>query len=142
MSGPSSLVSLHAWPHAALMSEIDDRIAKLQEQIDSLHHQQAELRRQLAQAQLDQWQGRFEDLELQLHLGAKETSDKVSALTGQLRARWADARRQLEESISTASSVADTVRTGMEKAYADLRAALLDSRNQVIPHGKPGSQKR
>ena len=124
------------------MSASDDRIAKLQEQIDGLHDQQAELRRQLAKAQLDHWQGRFEDLELQLHLGAKQTSDKVSALRGQLRARWADAQRQLEESISTASSVADTVRTGLEKAYADLRAALLESRNQVISQGKTGSSQK
>ena len=36
-----------------------------------------------------------------------------------LRDRWADARRQLEESAWTASSVADTVRAGPEKAFDD-----------------------
>ena len=123
------------------MSSTDDRIAKLEEEIRSLHAQQVELRKQLARAQLDQWQGRFEELEVQMHLGAKEASDKTKALMEQLRGRWADARRQMEESISTASSVADTVRTGLEKAYTDLRTALLESAGQVTTKGKPESGK-
>lgn len=114
----------------------DDRITKLQAQIDDLNAQQAELRKQLAKAQLDQWQGRFEDLEVQMHLGAKQASDQVNAQMDQLRAKWADARRQFEESISTASSVADTVRTGMEKAYDDLRKALLESRDKLGARNK------
>ena len=66
------------------MSSTDDRIAKLEEQINSLHAQQVELRKQLAKAQLDQWQGRFEELEVQMHLAAKEASDKANALMEQL----------------------------------------------------------
>jgi hypothetical protein len=109
----------------------EDRIAKLEAQIGKLQAQQTDLRKQLARAQLDQWQGRIEDLELQVHLGAMEASDKLTALMDQLRAKWADARRQIEESITTASSVADTVRTGIEKAFDDLRKALLESRNKL-----------
>jgi len=109
----------------------EDRIAKLEAQIGELHAQQTDLRKQLAKAQLDQWQGRIEDLELQVRLGAMEASDKLTALMDQLRAKWADARRQIEESITTASSVADTVRTGLEKAFDDLRKALLESRNKL-----------
>ena len=123
------------------MSSTDDRIAKLEEQIRSLHAQQVELRKQLAKAQLDQWQGRFEELEVQMHLGAREASDKANALMEQLRGKWADARQQMEESISTASSVADTVRAGLEKAYSDLRKALLESASQISAKGKPGSGK-
>jgi regulator of replication initiation timing len=115
----------------------EDRIAKLEEQIGSLHAQQADLRKQLARAQLDQWQGRFEDLQLQVHLGAMEANDKVSALMGQLGDKWADARRQFEESIMTASGVAETVRSGLENAYADLRKALLESKNQLTSKSKP-----
>ena len=121
------------------MSSTDDRITKLEEQISSLHAQQVELRKQLARAQLDQWQGRFEELEVQMHLGAKEAGDKANALMEQLRDKWADARRQMEESISTASSVADTVRAGLEKAYTDLRTALLESRSQISAKTKPES---
>lgn len=109
----------------------EDRIAQLEDQLHELREQQADLRKQLAQAQLDQWQGRIEDLEVQMHLGAAEASDKAKAQMGKLRDRWADARRQFEESIKTASSVADTVRTGLENAFNDLRKALLESKDKL-----------
>ncbi len=109
----------------------EDRIAQLEAQLHELRDQQADLRKQLAKAQLDQWQGRIEDLEVQMHLGAVEASDKARAQMTKLRDRWADARRQFEESIKTASSVADTVRTGLEKAFDDLRKALLESKNKL-----------
>jgi hypothetical protein len=64
-------------------------------------------------------------------LGSVEASDKAKAQMGKLRDRWADAKRQFEESIKTASSVADTVRTGLEKAFDDLRKALLESKNKL-----------
>ena len=109
----------------------DDRITGLEAQIRKLQAQQAELRKQLARAQLDQWRGRIEDLEVQMHLGAMEASDKLTTLMHQLRGKWADARRQFEENISTASGVADTVRTGLENAFDDLRKALLEARNKL-----------
>jgi len=109
----------------------EERIAKLEAQIGKLQTKQAELHKQLARAQLDQWQGRIEDLEVQMHLGAMETNDKLTALMDQLRSRWADARRQFEDAASTASSVADTVRAGLENAFKDVRKALLDSRKKL-----------
>jgi chromosome segregation ATPase len=129
----------------------DDRVAKLEEQITSLHDQQADLRKQqadlrkqqadlrkqLAKAQLDQWQGRFEAMEVQMRLGTVKATDKASALMDQLARKWADARKQFEESVSTASGVADTVRTGLENAYAELRKALLESRSQLESKNKP-----
>ena len=109
----------------------EERIAKLEAQIDKLQAKQAELHKQLTKAQIDQWQGRLEDLEVQMHLGAMDTSDKLTALMDQLRNRWADARRQFEYTISTASSVADTVRTGLENAFSDVRKALLESKSKL-----------
>lgn len=109
----------------------EDRIAKLEGQIRELQAQQADLHKQMARAQIDQWQGRIEDLEVQMHLGAMEASDKLTALMDRLRRNWTDARRQFEESISTASSVRETVRTGLENAVNDLRKALLESRNKL-----------
>jgi gas vesicle protein len=109
----------------------EDRITGLETQIRKLHDEQAELRKQLARAQLDQWRGRIEDIEVQMHLGAMETSDKLATLMHQLRGKWADARRQVEENISTASGVADTMRTGLENAFDDLRKALLEARNKL-----------
>ena len=42
----------------------EDRIKKLEAQIDELRAKQAELNKQLAQAEIDRWQGRIEDLEV------------------------------------------------------------------------------
>src|SRR6185437_229943 len=109
----------------------EDRMTALEHQINELQTRQADLRRQLAQAQLDQWRGRIEDMELQIHLAAMEASDKLTTLRGQLRDKWTDARRRYEESVATASGVADTVRTGLEKAFEDLRAALLESKAKL-----------
>ena len=126
---------LGPWPHpkfgrdARFMTN-EERIAKLEAQIDKLHAKQAELHKQLTKAQIDQWQGRLEALEVQMHLGAMEASDKLTAPMDQLRNRWADARRQFEDTISTASSVADTVRTGLENAFSDVRKALLESKRK------------
>jgi hypothetical protein len=66
-----------------------------------------------------------------MHLGALDASDKATAQMDKLRARWADAKRQFEESIKTASSVADTVRAGLENAFDDLRKALLESKSKL-----------
>lgn len=109
----------------------DDRVTQLERQIDELKHLQADLRKQLAQAQLDQWRGRVEDLELQMHLGAMEANDKLNAMMSQLRATWAETRRRYEESVTTASSVADTVRSGLEMAFEDVRTAILESKAKL-----------
>jgi chaperonin cofactor prefoldin len=109
----------------------EERITELETQIGKLQAKHAALRKELTKAQVDLWQGRIEDLELQMHLGAMETTDKLTALMDQLRSKWADARRQFEDATSTASSVADTVRTGLEKALNEVRKALLESKNKL-----------
>lgn len=108
----------------------EERIAKLEAQIDKLQAKQADLYKQLAKAQIDQWQGRIEDLEVQLHLGAVQTSDKLTTLMDQLRSNWADSRRQFEGASSTASGVADTVRSSLENAFKEIRKALLEAKNK------------
>lgn len=114
----------------------EDRITHLEDQLRELRDQQADLRKQLARAQFDQWQGRVEDLELQMRLGAMDASDKVTAQLKNVHNKWADARRQFEESIKTASSVADTVRAGLEQAFDDLRKALLESKSKLASSGR------
>lgn len=128
--GPWSLARPHCGRDIRFMTT-EERIAKLEAQIDKLQAKQAELHKQLAKAQIDQWQGRIEELEVQMHLGAMETTDTLTALMDQLRSKWADARRQFEDSASTASSVADTVRVGLENAFKEVRKALLDGKNKL-----------
>jgi hypothetical protein len=66
-----------------------------------------------------------------MHLGGMEASDRLNALMDQLRNKWADARRQFEEGVSTASSVGTTLRARLENAFEDLRKALLESKNKL-----------
>lgn len=109
----------------------EDRIQDLEAQISKLKAQQAELRKQLIKTQIEHWQGRIDDLEVQLHTGAVETSEKLTAKMDQLRSRWADTKEQWEAAVSTAASTKDTVRTGLDNAYRDLRQALLEAKNKL-----------
>ncbi|AXT84915.1 hypothetical protein C6I20_06735 [Aeromicrobium sp. A1-2] len=109
----------------------DERIAQLESRLNKLSEDHAAVTRQLAQAHVDQWQGRIDDLELQVHLGATEATDRLEALTSELQTRWSKARRQMEDASSTTSAVAETLRTGVENAYKELRTALLDSRKKL-----------
>ena len=109
----------------------NDRIAKLEKQMDRLEAKQNELYEQLAEARLDQWKGRLEDLEVQIRLGAMDTNDRVEALAQKARDRWTDAKSQLTGAKATAVDVVETVRSGLESALADLRKAVVDARKQA-----------
>ncbi|HEX6569626.1 MAG TPA: hypothetical protein VF015_10685 [Acidimicrobiales bacterium] len=108
-----------------------DHIANLQARIDRLEAKQAELYEQLAEARLDQWKGRLEDLEVQVHLGAMDTNDRIDALVSRARDRWNEAKAQLSGATSVASDVFETVRSGFESALGDIRRALLDAKKQA-----------
>ncbi len=109
----------------------DQRIAKLEAQIDDLQGAQAKVSRELVEARIEQWQARIDDLEVQIHLGTVEAKDKLTALSAELQTRWSAARRQMEDASTTTTGVADTLKSGIEGAYNELRRALLDSRKQL-----------
>lgn len=109
----------------------EERIAKLEAQIERLEARELELRRQLAAAQLDQWYGRIEDIKVQAHLAAMDTNDRVTALVDQLRHRWLDARSQMEGTTTAASEVVDSVRKGIEELLQDVRHALVEAKDKA-----------
>ena len=109
----------------------NERITKLEAQIERLEARQSELYDQLADARLDQWKGRLEDLEVQARLGAMETNDRVAALMEKARDRWDEARKQLSGATAAATEVVETVRSGFENAIDELRRALLDAKEQA-----------
>jgi ElaB/YqjD/DUF883 family membrane-anchored ribosome-binding protein len=110
----------------------DERISKLEAQIDRLEAKEAELRNQLAKAQLDHWYGRIEDLELQVRLGAMETQDRVRTLMAQLRQLWQDTKRQVDDTASSASDAIDDVRSRLEEMLQDVRDGLVDARKKAL----------
>mgnify|MGYP001160620176 CR=1 FL=1 len=129
MPGPSSLHGVPGWGHPGAMADV--RIDQLESRISDLTDELSDLRSQLAKAQLDQWQGRIEDLEVQLHLGAMETNDRLAPLVEQLRGRWLDARSQVDGATSTATEVIDSLRQGLEQAMRDIREAVLDAKDKA-----------
>lgn len=109
----------------------EDRIAKLEAKIDALQAKQAALHQQLTDAQVEQWRARIDDLEVQIHLGAMEANDRLSPMLEKLRETWLDAKTEIEGRAETATTVAETLRIGLESAYHDLRAAVLQARSKV-----------
>ena len=109
----------------------EDRIAKLEAQIDDLQEAQTKVSRHLVEARIEQWQARIDDLEVQIHLGTVEAKDRLTALSDELQSRWSTVRRQMEDASTTTTEVVDTLKSGVEGAYNELRNALLDSRKQL-----------
>ena len=118
----------------------DERISKLEAQIKRLDAKEAELRSQLAKAQLDQWYARIEDLELQAHLGTMETQDRIRALMAQVRQIWQDTRRQVEGTAASASDVVEGVRGRIEGLLLDVRRGMADASTKPIAK-KPVAKK-
>lgn len=105
----------------------DEKVSALEARIDDLESQLEKLREQLVRAQLDQWEGRIEDLEVQLHLGTLELRDRLAPLVDELRNAWSTTRTQVTSTSSSAGEALDTVRSGLEKAMADIRKAVTDA---------------
>lgn len=113
------------------MTDTEARIAKLQERIERLEAEQRILLDKLAEARVEQWQGRIEDLGLQAHLASMEASDRVDAFREELQKRWQEAKSQLSQSKLSASEVIETVRDGLEGAVHNLREALVEARRKA-----------
>lgn len=108
-----------------------DRIAKLEDEISTLRAEQTELLRQQARFEVDVWQGRVDDLEVQVHLATMEAEEKLQPLLDKLKLTWNDARGQLTDATSSATDVAETLRAGLSGAISEIRKALLESKDRV-----------
>ncbi|MEO6606814.1 MAG: hypothetical protein ABIN55_14520 [Aeromicrobium sp.] len=111
--------------------ETNERIASLEAEIKDLQIKHDVLNKQLTDAQVEQWQARIDNLEVQIYLGAKQVSDKVAPLMDRLRTTWLQVTTQVDDKSETASHVADTLLNGLENAYSELRKAVLESRSTV-----------
>lgn len=103
----------------------------LEARIHDLENEMADLRSQLVQARLDQWEGRVDELELQMHLGAAELNDRMAARVEELRATLGKARAQAQGAGATTADVVETLRGGVETAIKDLRDAVIKAKGSV-----------
>lgn len=108
-----------------------DRIAGLEQQIDELKSQLADVRRRLVAAEFDQWHGRIDDLEVQARLGAMSVQDRLMPMVEELRNSWLDARERVGDGADVASEVTDRLRDGLDRAFKELRSAVTDAASTV-----------
>lgn len=105
----------------------DEKIGQLEKQIDELTSKLEDLRTQLAELELDQWKGRIDDLEVQMHLGAMGAMDRLAPLVERLRNSYLDARASVTGTASAAGDATDRIRKGLESAMNDIRKAVFDT---------------
>ena len=103
----------------------------LEARIHHLEDEMARLRSELVQARLDQWEGRVDELELQMHLGAAEAADRMAPRVEELRDTLRRARAQAQSAGATTADVLETLRGGVERAIKDLRDAVIKAKGSV-----------
>jgi len=108
------------------MSEAE-RITKLEERLGELEDEQQAVRSQLLDAQIELWEGRLDDLGVQLHLLSMEARDRLQPVIDQLQSKLADARSTADKRSGTASDVVAELRSGLQSAVDDVRSAVRDA---------------
>jgi hypothetical protein len=106
-------------------------IEELKARIDELESQQDRLRDDLSRAQMDEWEGRLDDVGLQMHLGTMELRDRLDPIVEQARRQIADARARIEDGSETTADAVAALRAGFEQAWDDLRSAVNDAKSIV-----------
>lgn len=111
--------------------DVHDRVRSLEHQVDELREQISRLNKELVEAQLDEWKGRIDELELQAHLGQMNVVEQVAPLVDAVRNRWLDAQDQLGRAGSSASDMLSSLRGGVQQALDDLRTSIRDARSAI-----------
>ena len=87
----------------------ESTIDALKARIEQLEEEQDRLRQDLSRAQLDEWQGRLDDVGLQMHLATMDLRDKLQPIVERAQQELADARNRIDEGGSTASDAAAAI---------------------------------
>lgn len=107
-------------------------IEDLERELDKVEQDERELREQLAQTQLEQWEQQIEDLEVQLHLAGMEVRDRAEPTVAKLRAEIGDTRSRISSGSTNAADAAEALRHGVQAAWTDLRKALVEARDALL----------
>lgn len=106
--------------------DLEGRVHALEQQLD-------ELRRRLAESELDDWKARIDQLEVQAHLGEMEAEEQLEPLIEMMRNRLLDARAQFDKAGSVAGDALGTLTDGVRSAAKDLGDALSAAAKRVTP---------
>jgi phage shock protein A len=105
----------------------------LEARVHALEAQLDDLRRRLAENELDDWKARIDQLEVQAHLAQMDADDQLQPLLEQMRNRWLDAKAQFDKASSAAGGAVGTVTDGVRSAAKDLGDALAEAVRKVTP---------
>jgi hypothetical protein len=105
---------------------LEARLQALEERFD-------DLRRSLAESELDDWKARIDHLEVQAHLARLDADGQLAPLVEQMRNRWLDARSQFDRAGSVAGDAVTTLADGVRSAAKDLGDSLADAVKKVTP---------
>jgi hypothetical protein len=105
----------------------------LEARLHALEGQLDDLRRRLAESELDDWKARIDHLEVQAHLAQLEADGHLAPLLDQMRNRYLDARSQFDRAGSAAGGAVTTVADGVRSAAKDLGDALADAVKKTTP---------
>lgn len=102
------------------INELNQRIAELQDQLDTL-------RDELRDNQLDLWKARIDDLEVQLRLGQMDARDDVAPVIEKVRNLFLDARSQVDSAGTSAREALQALADGVKEATDRLRNSISDA---------------
>jgi hypothetical protein len=105
----------------------------LEARLHALEAQLDDLRRRLAESELDDWKARIDHLEVQAHLAQLEADGHLAPMLDQMRNRYLDARSQFDRAGSAAGGAVTTVADGVRNAAKDLGDALADAVKKITP---------
>lgn len=105
----------------------------LESRVHALENQLDDLRRRLAESELDSWKARIDQLEVQAHLGQMEAEEQLQPLVDQMRNRLLDARTQFDKAGTVAGDALGTLTDGVRAAAKDLGDALANAARRVTP---------
>lgn len=109
----------------------DERITTIETHLRDLQTAHADLIRQLAEARADLWKSRIESLEVQVHLAAMTSDERLTLLGEQLRNTWDRTQARTDDLSLAATTATETLWSGVEQAYRDVREALLESKRSL-----------
>ncbi|MEO5652979.1 MAG: hypothetical protein ABIN79_05525 [Marmoricola sp.] len=109
----------------------DERINTIDVHLRDLQAAHTDLLQQLAQARADMWKSRIEALEVQVHLATMSSDERLTQLGEQLRNTWDRTQAKTEDVSRVATTATETLWSGVEHAYRDMRDALLASKHTL-----------
>lgn len=131
-----------AWAHLLELSDYYVRLAQVEggehartstfeAQVDHLGRQVEELTTFVARSQLDQWQSRIDDLELQIALARMTLREEAAPRIDELRSRLEKARGELATVGERAGSAWGSLSAGLRSAIGELKDAFEETRELI-----------